>query len=326
MLNHLALCSGYAGFELGLRLAGVPARTVCHVERDAYAAAVLVARMQEGLLDECPVWSDLTTFDGSAWAGTVDIVTGGLPCQPFSAAGARAGLDDERHLWPHARRIIAEVGPRYVFLENVPDVVRAGWLACVLADLADLGFDAEWSCLSAAAAGAPHKRQRFWLLGHPNGTRRPEITRGAPGDEGPHGWRTDRADLADGASQDVADPEGIGGPPRHGPATAGEDGRAVAETGRTAADPAGSRLQGQDGRESQLAEHAGPDRPWPPMRHDADGWAEWIAQGGPKPAVRRVADGPPAGLADALHLGGNGLVPQVAAAAWRGLLDRLGEG
>jgi DNA (cytosine-5)-methyltransferase 1 len=160
----LELCAGYGGMSLALRLAGLDTRTVCFVERDSYAAATLVARMADQTLDQAPIWSDLDTFNGTAWRGRVDLITAGLPCQPFSAAGQRAGVDDERHLWPMACRIITDVRPRYVLLENVPDVVRAGWLTHVLADLAALGFDAEWGCLSAAAVGAPHRRQRFWLL------------------------------------------------------------------------------------------------------------------------------------------------------------------
>ena len=100
VLRALHLCSGYGGFELALRLAGVPSRTVAHVERDTYAAATLVARMEDETLDQAPVWSDLATFDGGPWRGRVDLVTAGFPCQPFSQAGQRRGVDDERWLWP----------------------------------------------------------------------------------------------------------------------------------------------------------------------------------------------------------------------------------
>ena len=162
VLRALHLCAGYGGFELALR--GV-ARTVAHVERDAYAAATLVARMEESRLDRAPVWPDLCTFDAGPWRGRVDLVTAGFPCQPFSAAGKRAGTDDDRWLWPDIRRIIRDVRPSYCFLENVPGVVRHG-LPHVLADLAALGFDAEWGLLSASAVGAPHKRERFWLVAH----------------------------------------------------------------------------------------------------------------------------------------------------------------
>ena len=161
-LAALHLCSGIGLFELITRLVGIPTRTVAHVERDSHAAAILVARMGETTLDPAPIWDDLTTFDGAAWRGRVDLITAGFPCQPFSAAGEQRGIDDERWIWPDIARIIADVGPRFVWLENVPQLVRHG-LPYVLADLADLGFNAEWGCLAASAVGAPHERRRFWL-------------------------------------------------------------------------------------------------------------------------------------------------------------------
>ncbi len=138
-LRALCLFDGYGGFELGWKLAGADVRTVARVERDSHAAATLVARMDEATLARAPVWDDVTTFDGVPWRGRVDLVTAGFNCQPFSAAGQRRGVDDERWLWPDIARIIADVGPRYVFLENVTGLVRAG-LPHILADLADLGF------------------------------------------------------------------------------------------------------------------------------------------------------------------------------------------
>ena len=149
VLPAVHLCSGYAGMELALR--GI-ARTVAHVERDAYAAATLVARMEAQELDQAPVWSDLCTFDARAWRGRVALITAGFPCQPFSSAGRKLGTDDDRWLWPEIARIIRDMEPEYVFLENVPGVVRAG-LAHVLGDLAELGFDAEWGLLAASAVG-----------------------------------------------------------------------------------------------------------------------------------------------------------------------------
>src|SRR5262245_17779546 len=97
----LSLCSGVYGLELGLHLAlGDAYRTVCAIERDAYAAAILVARMEEQALAPFPIWDDLTTFDGRAWRGRVDLISAGFPCQPASTAGARKGIEDERWLWP----------------------------------------------------------------------------------------------------------------------------------------------------------------------------------------------------------------------------------
>ncbi len=119
-VNGLALCAGVGGLELGLALANPGYRSVGYVERESYATAILVARMGEQALDPAPVWDDLTTFDGRPWRGKVDLISAGFPCQPFSAAGKQKGTDDERWLWPDIARIIREVQPGYVFLENVP--------------------------------------------------------------------------------------------------------------------------------------------------------------------------------------------------------------
>ena len=258
-LNLLSLCDGYGGTELALRSVA-PVRTVGRVERDSYAAAVLVERMEQSKLDLCPIWDDVDTFDGSAWRGRVDIIAAGFPCQPFSAAGQRRGTDDDRWLWPAIRRIICDVGPSIVLLENVPGLVRAG-LPHVLADLAGLGFDAEWGLLSASAVGAPHRRQRFWLMADASGARRDERLR-----------------------QSI-ESSAVGR-------------RGVAECG------------------------------FPPRPDDHVGWADWIAQDGPEPSVRRSVDEStgrmvkPDHLADRLHLLGNGLVPRCAAHAWSQLLNR----
>lgn len=108
-LFGLSLCSGAGGLDLGLTIAMPGYRTVGHVERETYAAAILVARMEEATLDPAPVWDDVASFDGRPWRGAVDIITAGYPCQPFSVAGKRKGADDPRHLWPHVAHIIGEV-------------------------------------------------------------------------------------------------------------------------------------------------------------------------------------------------------------------------
>ena len=165
-IHGLALCAGIGGLELGIKLAtGDAYRCVGYVEREAFAAAVLVARMEDAALDRAPIWDDLTTFDGRPWRGRVDLVTAGYPCQPFSVAGNRAGESDPRHLWPHVRRIIAEVQPSLVFLENVPGHISLGF-DTVLGEIADLGFDAEWCVLGADDVGAPHRRKRLWALAY----------------------------------------------------------------------------------------------------------------------------------------------------------------
>lgn len=164
----LSLCSGIGGLDLGIGLAIPGARTVCFVEREYPVCEVLEARMEEGALEYAPIHSDLRSFDGEEWRGRVDIVAAGYPCQPFSVAGKRQGEEDERHLWPEVRRIIGEVGPSLVVLENVAGHLRLGFDR-VLGELADLGFDAEWSLVRASDVGAPHRRERLFVVAYPHG-------------------------------------------------------------------------------------------------------------------------------------------------------------
>jgi len=168
-MNELALFAGAGGGILGGKLLGW--RTVCAVEWDTYAAGVLLARQNDGLLRPFPVWDDVQTFDGRPWQGSVDVVSGGFPCQDISAAGKGAGIDGERSgMWFHMARIIGEVQPGFVFVENSPMLTSRG-LGRVLGDLAALGFDAEWGVLGAAAIGAPHQRERIWVAAHAAGRR-----------------------------------------------------------------------------------------------------------------------------------------------------------
>ena len=162
-LFGLSLCSGAGGLDLGLHLACPRYRAVGHVERDAYAAAILVARMEDAALDPAPVWDDVATFDGGSWRGAVDIVTAGYPCQPFSVAGKRRGAEDPRHLWPHVARIIGEVEPPFVFLENVAHHLRLGFPE-VAAGLVGMGYRLAAGLFTAAEVRAPHKRERLFIL------------------------------------------------------------------------------------------------------------------------------------------------------------------
>jgi len=162
-LFGLSLCSGAGGLDLGLAIAIPGYRAVGHVERETYAAAILVARMEDAALDPAPVWDDVGTFDGRPWRGTVDIVTAGYPCQPFSVAGKRRGADDPRHLWPHVARIIGEVEPPFVFLENVAHHLRLGFPE-VAAGLVGMGYRLAAGLFTAAEVGAPHKRERLFIL------------------------------------------------------------------------------------------------------------------------------------------------------------------
>jgi len=169
-MNELALFAGAGGGILGGYLLGF--RTICAVEIDSYCASVLAQRQTDRILPPFPIWSDARSFDGTAWRGLVDVVSAGFPCQPHSVAGKRLGASDPRNLWPDTGRIIREVEPDGVLLENVPTLVSNGMLHTILADLAAMGFDAEWGVVSAAETGAPHERERLWVVAHSNRAQR----------------------------------------------------------------------------------------------------------------------------------------------------------
>ena len=161
-MNELALFSGAGGGILGGKLLGW--QTVCAVEWEPYPASVLCARQNDGLLPPFPIWDDVQTFDGKPWRGIVDVVSGGFPCQDISASGKGAGIDGERSgMWGEMARIIHEVRPRFVFVENSPMLTSRG-LGRVLGDLASMGFDAKWGVLGAADIGANHQRDRIWIV------------------------------------------------------------------------------------------------------------------------------------------------------------------
>lgn len=165
-MNELALFAGAGGGILGGHLLGW--RCVCAVESDAYARDVLVARQNDGCLPPFPIWDDVCTFDGSAWRGRVDVVSGGFPCQDICGPGPGGGIAGERSgLWKEMWRIIREVRPRFVLVENSPVLTTRG-LGVVLGDMAEVGYDARWGVLGADDAGLPHERERMWIIAHAN--------------------------------------------------------------------------------------------------------------------------------------------------------------
>ena len=160
----VAFCAGYGGIERGLDLAGFEHRVVAYVEIEAFAIANLVKKMEDGELAPAPIWTDIKTFPSHLFRGTVDLITGGYPCQPFSAAGKRLGKEDPRHLWPFIDHHIATINPGRVFFENVEGHISLG-LNTVLSDLEERGFDTTWGIFSAREVGASHQRKRVYIMG-----------------------------------------------------------------------------------------------------------------------------------------------------------------
>jgi DNA (cytosine-5)-methyltransferase 1 len=145
-------------------------RTVALCEIEAFAIANLVAKMEAGLMDAAPVWTDLKTLPWESFRDRVDILTGGYPCQPFSAAGKRLGTEDERHLWPHIAKGIAILKPRVCLFENVEGHITLG-LSTVISDLEEMGYKVSWGIFSAAECGAPHQRKRVFIMAHDQSER-----------------------------------------------------------------------------------------------------------------------------------------------------------
>jgi DNA (cytosine-5)-methyltransferase 1 len=164
-ITHVSLCAGYGGIDLGLKRAIPDLRTIAFSEIEGYACANLVAKMEAGLLDTAPIWTNLKTFPWSEFRGKVDILSGGYPCQPFSAAGKRLGTEDPRHLWPFIADGIRLMQPRLCFFENVEGHVSLG-LRAVIEELGNMGYQVSWGIFSASEVGAPHQRKRVFILAH----------------------------------------------------------------------------------------------------------------------------------------------------------------
>ena len=165
-LNTFHIFAGAGGGILADLLLGHNPIGACEIE--PYPRDVLLARQRDGILPAFPVWDDVCTLDGNPWRGTVDVLCGGFPCQDISAAGKGAGITGERSgLWKEYARLIGEMRPRFVFAENSP-LLRTRGLGVVLEDLAALGYNARWGVLGARDVGAPHKRDRMWVLAYAN--------------------------------------------------------------------------------------------------------------------------------------------------------------
>lgn len=347
-MRILSLCSGIAGLELGIGLACPGAKAVCYVEQNAFAAAVLVARMLDGTLGPAPIWDNIKTFCGRPWRGVVDCVVGGYPCQPFSVAGKRRGTDDPRHLWPHVARIVGEVCPTLCFFENVPNHLNLGFRS-VCEDLWSMGYRIEAGIFSAAEVGAPHLRKRLFIMAHRKG----------------NGWgkgRTEsarlegRSDTAVG-SNPMANPSQPGLQRRSGLEQENTEWEAKTEIESNVAGRCGTMVSANWGLRIQQEWYAGkswPYSPFPPNPGDAE-WARMPDDA--KPAVRRDVNGSAPTLdmrlsairnwqrihqgqeaidfpfvdtqphlcfrSDRLMALGNAVVPAVASLAWHTLLEKF---
>lgn len=339
-LRELHLFAGSGGGLLGSLLLGH--RPVCAVEIDPYCRRVLAARRDEGWLPaEMEIHDDVTTFDGHAWRGRVDLVAGGFPCQDISVAGKGAGLDGQRSgLFFQLLRVVREVRPKWVYLENVPAITSRG-LDRVLGALAELGFDAEWCVLSAADAGAPHLRKRWWCLARSDAEGRGLAELRSASQEAGH---ADGVDAHPDAAHDgcVLGPRGDADQRTLVQAEqgtgAGDADRWSQPRGRCGGDRAVAADADDAGREEQRSAVAAPEKcaaaecsrgraTEPRLGRAPDGLAEWLdasARGywaGDWETQPRLAQGQTDRVARLRALG-NGQVPQTAAMAFRILMQR----
>lgn len=180
-LRVLDLFSGIGGFSLGLERTG-GFSTVAFCEIDPFCRRVLAKHWPN-----VRQFEDVTKLKGED-VGPVDVICGGFPCQDISQAGLERGLEGARSgLWAEIVRLAGEIRPRFILVENVTNLLsgaRGNWFGKVLGDLATLGYDAEWHCVSAASLGAAHDRDRVWIVAHPHGDSHPDFGAAAAGFEG----------------------------------------------------------------------------------------------------------------------------------------------
>lgn len=305
--------------------------------------------MESGLLDAAPIWTDLKTFPWSRFRGRVGILSGGYPCQPFSAAGKRLGKDDPRHLWPWIADGIREMLPGWCFFENVEGHISLG-LFDVLRELEEIGYRTTWGIFSAAEVGAPHQRKRVFILAYRDGYGSPAGLSGSLArQEGFSGIANDgRGEIGVGLA-DSDDPRSQGRDSRILPQCSGQQspwpGRPSEpqhewEPSRVVADDPSQRWR--EGRTKPGGEQGRPDASecGSPMGHalggdggqvqrpnertvpPRDGQTAWHEERQAKPPMGRVPHGRTYRV-DELRLLGNGVVPATAERAFRTLLTEL---
>ena len=287
----MSLYSGGGGLDVAYKRCNPNAIPLVYVERDFEAATLLVDKMETGSLDKAPVWSNTNTLDSKPFVGRVDAIIGGFPCQPFSIAGRREGTEDERWLWEDIKRLVGEIRPRELFLENVPGLFRGG-IQLVVGELSTLGYDARWITLRANEVGSPHQRERVFILAHSR-------------------------HMADSSDNSVCDKV--------------ERNIITEGSGRELEDTNGERLEGEGievtsdvtrpGRRPYEFPPGLTDPRWEDVVRERPDLAPSVPT---KPTVRAVAHGMGGGLARStkLKLLGNGVVPKQAAVAY-GILKGL---
>ena len=346
-ITHLSLCSGYEGIGLGLRSVLPNLREIAYVEREGFCVANLVAKMEAGKLDAAPVFTDVKTFPYGKFLGKVSILSGGFPCQPFSAAGKRQATEDPRHLFPYIADGIRECQPRIVFLENVQGILSCKTadgepvLQYVLRELEGMGYRATAGIFSAEEVGAPHQRKRVFIMAYSNdcgSVRGDEIGSDKVWQVAQHPTQRKDSPIGRGETGQLADSNGKGlegvrqrnysqgreasdrqlrsgdqiWPSRPGkPQYEWEEPRVVADS---KSQQGSSRDNGAEPRASSQPEESQSGGGHSGSLRESNGQAE--------SKLGRASNGSTSRV-DRLRLLGNGVVPQTAAKAFVTLINRL---
>ena len=311
-ITHLSLCSGYEGIGLGLRRVLPKVREISYVEIEAFAIQNLVEKMEKGLLDAAPIFTNLKTFPYGKFRGCVDILSGGFPCQPFSAAGQRKGTEDPRHLFPYIKEGIRDCQPRIVFLENVEGIISSktsdgeSVLQYVLRELEGLGYVSTAGVFSASEIGAPHQRKRVFILGVRDKLGNASDLRCQQPSSDSRETGTDQS----GEERGMYEPKGASALPGHG---------------SQSEELANSQSEGLEGHSWLRSEQDWGCQPsegsiWPARPTEAQ--HEWEEPRVIEPKLGRAANGSTSRV-DRLRLLGNGVVPATSARAFVTLINRV---
>jgi DNA (cytosine-5)-methyltransferase 1 len=318
-ITTLEFCAGYGGIGLGLKnIFGERLRCLAYCELEGFAQANLLSKMEKGLMDVAPLWGDLKTFPYEPFHGLVDILIAGYPCQPFSAAGKRAGKGDPRHLWPWIADGIRILRPRVCFFENVEGHISLG-LSSVISDLEELGYKVSWGIFSAREVGAPHQRKRVFILAHHRSKRLEGVweccsTEGREAQTGYAGSGCNVWPSRPGEPQHGWEPPRVVGNPTQlqrngGNNYGGSDQQSEKWNGSV-------KLLGQprDADDDFRSRNAG-SQTQPPLGGDTDGTSDWMDY----TELYTTCDN----RTDELRLLGNGVVPATAERAFRTLIKEL---
>jgi len=315
-INTVEWFFGYGGNHRGIKRVFPNMRLVAICEIEAYPLAVALEKMEKGLLDPCPVWTDCKTFPTKPFGcGRLDLFIASYPCTPFSAAGKRDGEKDPRHLWPFVRNFVETCRPKWVLFENVEGHLTKG-IVQVLADLEELAYTPVAGVFSAAEVGAPHQRKRVFILAHSES----------------YDWRDDpvaKAVTAYHGRGKVG--TGFGGLQVRVDSSLARDELADARNPELDRIPEPEERYGdREARDSGVtqwpARPGEPQHPWEePRTINGKLNADWVEQlmGLPVGWTQLEGGGPEDNRIDRLRLLGNGVVPATAEKAFKTLMRRF---